>query len=206
MKKSFSKAVSSMLKSLKGEINEEEKEQEEEDFTIEEQDYDLDSRLEGDGEDYDDEEEEDKNKEEENDDLVEGEEVLKALDHELSGVRKSISNLNQRIEDLVNAVVGITQMITTFGNEKILPNSVFAKSLVAQTPRGSQAKTATTRPTEEDLYKAQVVLSRCVSEGKIDMVKSSMISSDLQKCMYTGKPMNSECYQFLQNEFSNEGK
>ena len=59
-------------------------------------------------------------------------------------------------------------------------------------------------PTEDDLYRVQGVLQRCVQEGKIDMIKSSMISSDMQKCMRTGQPMKDEYYKFLQKELAKE--
>ena len=135
--------------------------------------------------------------------MVEGGEVLKALDSDLTAMRKSIKDTNRRLDDLGEAVVGIAQMLAKIGNQELPPKSVLAKSMNGDSG-STGAVVQNGRPTDEDLYKAQLVLTRCVREGKIDMVKSSMISSDMQKCMVTGRPMKKEYFEFLQKELARE--
>ena len=201
MKKSFSKTVSDLMKSLTGgnpkddeeDINKGEgNDPENDDDEIDLDDSDVDEEDEN--EDSDDSDEED-------DDMVEGGEVLKALDSDLSSMHKSIMDTNKRIDDLGEAVVGIAEMLAKIGGQELPPKSVLTKSMNAQANTGAVQNG---RPTEDDLYNAQIVLARCVKEGKIDMVKSSMISSDLQKCMVTGRPMRKDYFEFLQKELARE--
>lgn len=208
MSKSFSSAVSAILKSLTGgesekkcnkaELPEAELEEEKK-LVIEEPD-----EKDGGGE-KDEGEEKDKkpeSAEKDDDEMVEGGEILKALDADLTLMQKSIVDTNKRIDDLGEALTSIAQALTAIGNEKLPPKSVMSKSL-----DGAQAAAqpgASQRPTEDDLYRAQCVLAKAVKEGRLDMVKSSMISSDLQKCMYTGKPMRKDYYEFLQKELAKE--
>lgn len=140
-------------------------------------------------------------------DDVSGEEVLKALDAEITAMHKSIQAHQEQIQDLGGAIEGIAQMIYAIGNQQLPPKSVLNKSFggaAGANGGGTPAPTQQGRPTEEDLYRVQGVLQRCVQEGKIDMIKSSMISSDMQKCMRTGQPMKDEYYKFLQKELAKE--
>lgn len=141
-------------------------------------------------------------------DEVSGEEVLKALDAEITAMHKSIQAHQEQIQDLGGAIEGIAQMIYAIGNQQLPPKSVLNKSFGgaagANNGAGAQASIQKGRPTEDDLYRVQCVLQRCVQEGKIDMIKSSMISSDMQKCMHTGQPMKDEYYQFLNKELAKE--
>ena len=142
-------------------------------------------------------------------DDVSGEEVLKALDAEITAMHKSIQAHQEQIQDLGGAIEGIAQMIYAIGNQQLPPKSVLNKSFGGAggtNGGGTPAPTQQGRPTEDDLYRVQGVLQRCVQEGKIDMIKSSMISSDMQKCMHTGKPMKDEYYKFLQRELAKEDK
>ena len=138
------------------------------------------------------------------DDDVSGEEVLKALDAEITAMRKSIQANQEQLQDLGGAIEGLAQMIYAIGNQQLPPQSVLNKSFGGADRGVSQTPTQKGRPTEDDLYRAQCVLQRCVQEGKIDMIKSSMISSDMQKCMRTGQPMKDEYYQFLNKELAKE--
>ena len=144
------------------------------------------------------------------DDNMSGEEVLKALDADLSDMRKSIKANQEQIQDLGGAIEGLAQMIYAIGNQQLPPKSVLNKSFGgtagANNGAGAQASIQKGRPTEDDLYRVQCILQRCVQEGKIDMIKSSMISSDMQKCMHTGQPMKDEYYQFLNKELAKEGR
>lgn len=141
-------------------------------------------------------------------DEVSGEEVLKALDAEITAMHKSIQAHQEQIQDLGGAIEGLAQMIYAIGNQQLPPKSVLNKSFGgtagANNGAGAQASIQKGRPTEDDLYRVQCVLQRCVQEGKIDMIKSSMISSDMQKCMHTGQPMKDEYYQFLNKELAKE--
>ena len=140
-------------------------------------------------------------------DDVSGEEVLKALDAEITAMHKSIQAHQEQIQDLGGAIEGIAQMIYAIGNQQLPPQSVLNKSFGGAggaNGGGTPAPTQQGRPTEDDLYRVQGVLQRCVQEGKIDMIKSSMISSDMQKCMRTGQPMKDEYYKFLQKELAKE--
>ena len=144
------------------------------------------------------------------DDNVSGEEVLKALDADLSDMRKSIKANQEQIQDLGGAIEGLAQMIYAIGNQQLPPKSVLNKSFGgtagANNGVGAQASIQKGRPTEDDLYRVQCILQRCVQDGTIDMIKSSMISSDMQKCMHTGQPMKDEYYQFLNKELAKEGR
>ena len=101
-------------------------------------------------------------------------------------------------------------MIYAIGNQQLPPKSVLNKSFGetagANNGVGAQASIQKGRPTEDDLYRVQCILQRCVQDGTIDMIKSSMISSDMQKCMHTGQPMKDEYYKFLQKELAKEAK
>ena len=140
-------------------------------------------------------------------DDVSGEEVLKAIDADLTAMHKSIQAYQEQIQDLGGAIEGLAQMIYAIGNQQLPPKSVLNKSFggaAGVNGSGTQTSTQQGRPTEEDLYRVQCVLQRCVQEGTIDMIKSSMISSDMQKCMRTGQPMKDEYYKFLHKELAKE--
>lgn len=143
-------------------------------------------------------------------DEVSGEEVLKALDAEITAMHKSIQAHQEQIQDLGGAIEGLAQMIYAIGNQQLPPKSVLNKSFGgtagANNGVGAQASIQKGRPTEDDLYRVQCILQRCVQDGTIDMIKSSMISSDMQKCMHTGQPMKDEYYKFLQKELAKEAK
>ena len=144
------------------------------------------------------------------DDDVSGEEVLKAIDADLTAMRKSIQAYQEQIQDLGGAIEGLAQMIYAIGNQQLPPKSVLNKSFGgtpgANNGVGAQASIQKGRPTEDDLYRVQCILQRCVQDGTIDMIKSSMISSDMQKCMHTGQPMKDEYYKSLQKELAKEAK
>lgn len=144
------------------------------------------------------------------DDNMSGEEVPKALDADISDMRKSIKANQEQIQDLGGAIEGLAQMIYAIGNQQLPPKSVLNKSFGgtagANNGAGAQASIQKGRPTEDDLYRVQCILQRCVQDGTIDMIKSSMISSDMQKCIHTGQPMKDEYYKFLQKELAKEAK
>ena len=208
MKKSFSNAVSDLLKSLTGgnpkdddedikKGNEDGANADDENLGDENDGIDLDDE----DEDEDDEDEENEDDGENNDeDMVDGGEVLKALDASITTLAKSQKATEKRLNDLGEAIVGLAEMVSAIGNQKIPPRTVLNKSINA----GKQNLLA--RPTEDDLYNVQLVLKKAVDEGAIDMIQSSMISSDFQKCMNTGRPMNPKYFEFLQTRLNKGAK
>lgn len=213
MKKSFSDSVASLLKSLVGGSGNGDE-------------YDIKKNVDGGGDNdpagNNDDDDIEKNKadpgegggngndDDDGGDDMSGEDVLKALDADLSDMRKSIEAYQEQIQDLGGAIEGLAQMIYAIGNQQLPPKSVLNKSFGgtagANNGVGAQASIQKGRPTEDDLYRVQCILQRCVQDGTIDMIKSSMISSDMQKCMHTGQPMKDEYYKFLQKELAKEAK
>ena len=61
-------------------------------------------------------------------DDMSGEDVLKALDADLSDMRKSIEANQEQIQDLGGAIEGLAQMIYAIGNQQLPPKSVLNKS------------------------------------------------------------------------------
>lgn len=202
MKKSFSSTVSALLKSLtdgnqsneeikKGKTSSENEEDDEE--------LNLDDENDSDDEENSDDENEDEEQEtdtDEDSEDVDGAKVLKSLDYELNAMRKSMKALRKQNEDLGEAVTGLAKMVRAIGSQKIPPKSVMSKSLDGNAMT-AQRSVQRGRPTEEDLYNVQIALKKAVDSGEIDIKKASMISSDVQKCMRTGQPMNNEYYEFL---------
>ena len=218
MKKSFSNAVSALYKSLVGGNQNDDEDEinkanaanaDNDDINIE--DEDDDDNGEGDDDNdtdgYEDngnddgENGDDSDDEGDDDEAVSGEEVLKSLDYELKTMRKSLKSNQKQLNDLGEAVTTLAQMVHAIGSEKLPPKSVLNKSMNGNN-QNPNALPRAGRPTEDDLYRVQCVLQKCVQEGRLDMQKSSMISSDMQKCMYTGKPMKQEYFEFLQRELN----
>ena len=230
MKKSFSNSVSALLKSLTGgnqgededdikkhsiekadaEDTDDDNELDFDDESDEDEDDDTDDDEENeddiDDEDEEEDDEETEDGEEEDEDAVDGSEVLKSLDYELNAMRKSMRDLRKQNNDLGKAVTSLAEMVYAIGSEKLPPKSVLNKSISNSEKTMKKSIAPKGRPTEDDLYRVQCVLAKCVENGTIDMRKSSMISSDMQKCMYTGKPMKQEYYEFLQKELSKEAR
>ena len=61
-------------------------------------------------------------------DEVSGEQVLKALDAEITAMHKSIQAHQEQIQDLGGAIEGLAQMIYAIGNQQLPPQSVLNKS------------------------------------------------------------------------------
>ena len=115
-------------------------------------------------------------------------------------------DLRKQNNDLGKAVTSLAKMVYAIGSEKLPPKSVLNKSMPNTGKTMQKSIAPKGRPTEDDLYRVQCVLAKCVENGTIDMRKSSMISSDMQKCMYSGKPMKQEYFEFLQRELAKEAK
>lgn len=209
MKKSFSNAVSDLLKSLIGgnpkdddedikKVNEDGANADDENLDDENDDIDLD--------DEDEEDEENEDGENDDEDMVDGGEVLKALDATITTLAKSQKATEKRLNDLGEAIVGLAEMVSAIGNQKIPPRTVLNKSMNADGGNNAGKQNLSAKPTEDDLYNVQLVLKKAVDEGEIDMIQSSMISSDFQKCMNTGRPMNPKYFEFLQTRLNKGAK
>lgn len=216
MKKSFSNAVSDLLKSLTGgnpkdddedikKGNEDGANADDENLDDENDDIDLDDEDEDEDEDDEDEENEDGG-ENDDEDMVDGGEVLKALDASITTLAKSQKATEKRLNDLGEAIVGLAEMVSAIGNQKIPPRTVLNKSMNADGGNNAGKQNLSARPTEDDLYNVQLVLKKAVDEGEIDMIQSSMISSDFQKCMNIGRPMNPKYFEFLQTRLNKGAK
>lgn len=203
MKKSFSNAVSDLLKSLTGgnpkDDDEDIKKGDEDGANADDENLDD----ENDDIDLDDEDENENDEDEENEDNGE---VLKALDASITTLAKSQKAAEKRLNDLGEAIVGLAEMVSAIGNQKIPPRTVLNKSMNADGGSNAGKQNLLARPTEDDLYNVQLVLKKAVDEGEIDMIQSSMISSDFQKCMNTGRPMNPKYFEFLQARLNKGAK
>lgn len=205
VKKSFTSSLNGLFKSLTGKAADdddikkgksEEEENTDDDISLDDDD---DIKVVDDDDAANDDEsndDDDKNKDDDDDEMVDGSEVLKSLDSELGDIRKSIQMLKEQAADLGGALEVVGKMVCQVGGQEIPPSSVINKSLSA----GSAKAVQNGRPTIEDFYQVQDVLTKCVKAGTIDIRKSSMISSDVQKCMKTGEPMKKEYFEFLQRE------
>lgn len=202
MKKSFSNAVSELLKSLTG------KKEDEEDINKgRDKDEDVDDIDLGNGEDENTGDEDDadgedtEEPEEEPDDnsdddqMVDGSKLLKSLDYELSEMRKSMKVLRKQNEDLGKAVVDLAQMVYAIGNEKNPPRSTMAKSMNGNSVQNKGSREG--RPTLEEFTKVQSILTKAVAAGEISLQKSTMIESEVQRVMQLGGKMSDETYKFI---------
>ena len=136
------------------------------------------------------------------DDEVDGTELMKSLIEENRALHKSIGGLEKQIADMNEGMVTLGEMVSAIGGQRIPPRSVMTKSLDAGETRNN---VPALRPTEEDFGKVQEVLRKSVMEGEISLHKSSMMSSEFQRQMATGKPMSASTFRFLQNKI-NGGK
>lgn len=197
MGKSVSETLKSMLKSISGngdDDSEKDKPKKGEAAGVEDEDIDIDLDLEDDGEDAPADDDED--------DVVDGTELMKSLIEENTALHKSIGGLEKQIADMSEGIVTLGEMVQAIGGQKMPPRSVMNKSLDAGETRGN---VPALRPTEKDFEKVQEVLRKSVREGEISLQKSSIMSSEFQRQMATGKPMSASTFGFLQNKI-NGGK
>lgn len=202
MKKSFSNAVSELLKSLTGQREDEEdinkgrdKDEDVDDIDLGNgEDENTGDEDDADGEDTEEPEEEpDDNSDD--DQMVDGSKLLKSLDYELSEMRKSMKVLRKQNEDLGKAVVDLAQMVYAIGNEKNPPRSTMAKSMNGNSVQNKGSREG--RPTLEEFTKVQSILTKAVAAGEISLQKSTMIESEVQRVMQLGGKMSDETYKFI---------
>lgn len=194
MGKSVSETLKSMLKSLSGngdDDSEKDKPKKGEAGGGEDEDIDLEGKDDDDAGDDDDD-----------DDDVDGTELMKSLIEENRALHKSIGGLEKQIADMNEGMVTLGEMVSAIGGQRMPPRSVMNKSLDAGETRSN---VPALRPTEKDFEKVQEVLRKSVMEGEISLHKSSMMSSEFQRQMTTGKPMGASTFRFLQNKI-NGGK
>jgi hypothetical protein len=134
--------------------------------------------------------------------LVDATEVLNGLVSELGEINKSLKTLVESQNDVGESIVGVAEMVNRIANSPLPPKSAMAKGGLGSAPAGGGAFPAAAQPnnppTQDEFERAQAVLIKAYKEGEITMMKSEMISSDLQKSMrIPGHKMNPEYYNFL---------
>ncbi|MGL4981258.1 MAG: hypothetical protein ACRC4W_00110 [Treponemataceae bacterium] len=190
MKKSFSEIVGDLLKSLKKDCKDDEIKKTDDSYQ-----NDADQK----------EEDDDEKKDSENEqsvDTVDATDVLKSLDSEIKEIRKSLAlskSLDDKINDIGGAVTQVAEMVALIANQKIPPSSALYKSIDSSDVM-KKSNTSHGVPTAQEFEKIQETLIRCVNEGKLDITKSSLISSSVQKCMSSGTQIKPEYVEFLKNE------
>lgn len=208
-KGSFSSMVNSILKSMGSEDKPEEMEKAKEIEKAEEIENYEDEEVEVD---LDDEEDKDEDEEEmqkgkktckKSTDYVDATELLKSLNDELSSNREEINDLKKSLADIgdcmvmmAKAVAKSSDMVKSFSEEPVGLRSTMSKSVNSKSnvPNGTL--------TEAEFKKAQKVLCKAVSDGEIDLVKSSMIERDMQLAMSSpNHQMKQEHFKFLQDRF-----
>ena len=201
----FNRHISTLLKSLPEDTVEDEDEAEDED-ELDTEDTGLEEDEEVEKADGDDEELEDgdfgDDEDEDDEDAVDGGELVKSLSAELRAMKKSQARLRSELramreqqDNVARVLVDTARAVQRIGNEPMSPKSVLNKSLA----KGQKKALA---PARSDLDTVNEILVKSVKEGKIDIFKSSLISSDFQRSMATGKPMRKEFYDFLQAEYA----
>jgi hypothetical protein len=136
-------------------------------------------------------------------DLVDATAVLNGLVSELGEISKSLKTLVDGQNDVGESIVGVAKMVNQIANSPIPPKSAMAKGGLGSEPGGGgafpmAAQPANAPPTQDEFERAQTILAKSYKEGEISMIKSEMISSDLQKAMrIPGYKMNPEYYNFL---------
>ncbi len=146
------------------------------------------------------------------DDYIDGSEMIKSMFKELIDLReqnellrKSISDIEENTNamkksfdeeksELSKSIQEMTDAFNAIGSEKIPARSVMNKSVTAAEPGKNKANN---RMTMADFEKARDILITAVENGEITVAKSSKISSDMQKNMATGTPMNPEYFAFI---------
>jgi hypothetical protein len=132
--------------------------------------------------------------------LVDATDVLNGLVAELEEMRKSLQTLAANQNDIGESIVGVAEMVNRIANSPIPPKSAMAKGGLGAAGGGAfpAAVQQGGIPTEEEFERAQSVLTKSYQAGEITMLKSEMISSDLQKAMrIPGYKMNPEYFNFL---------
>ena len=196
--KTFGERVNSFLKSLGSEKGED-KEKEEET-----EDPDLDQGGEGGegGEDGDD-------GEVQKSDLRDATEILVGLVSELKEVNKSLSALAKRQDgieksqaDIGEAVVGVAELVSKIANSPMPRKTAMAKSLGGEDDgKGGGGVAGSGVLDQAEFEKAQRVLTKACTEGRIAVFEASKIESDMQKAMtIPGYQMNPEYRSFIAKE------
>lgn len=203
----FDKHISTLLKSLPEDTAGDEDELEDEDELDAEdvgvEDDEEIGKAAGDDEeledgDFGDDEDED----EDDEDSVDGKELIKSLSAELRAMKKSQARLRSELrtmkaqqDNVARVLVDTARAVQRIGAEPNPPKSVFNKSLA----KGQKKAPALS---QSDSDAVNEILVKAVKEGRIDALRSNLISSDFQKSMAMGTPMRKEFYDFLQAEYA----
>jgi hypothetical protein len=135
--------------------------------------------------------------------LVDASVVMTGLVTELEGINKSLKTLVESQNDVGESIVGVAEMVNRIAAAPLPPKSAMAKGGLGNgAPPGGGVFPSTAQPagipTQDEFERAQDVLVKSYKAGEITMMKSEMISSDLQKAMrIPGYKMNPEYYNFL---------
>jgi hypothetical protein len=128
--------------------------------------------------------------------------ILNSLVSELEEVNKSLKTIVESQNDVGESIVGVAEMVNRIANSPLPPKSAMAKGGLGNAPAGGSAfPTAVQQngvPTQDEFDRAQAILVKSYKDGEISLIKSEMISSDLQKAMrIPGYKMSPEYYNFL---------
>lgn len=133
------------------------------------------------------------------DELIELRSKNESLEKSIKEIAETTANMKAGFEEekseLTKSIQTVTDALNAFGTEKMPARSVMNKSVTAAD--AGKSNKATNRMTMADFEKARDVLITAVENGEITVAKSSKISSDMQKNMATGAPMNPEYYAFI---------
>jgi hypothetical protein len=220
MKSSFSSRIKDLMKSFAGnpKKDDEDVKDENEDATndVDEDSDDETVNLDDDTDDEDESDDEDDNTakatkksckknvagQEDDEEAVDGTAILKSLNDEIASMHKALDTVQKQYVDLGNAVVGLGEMVSAIGGEKLPPKSVgIVKSINAIPGAPVNATAVGEKLTNEDFAFAQKALCKAVKDGEISIEKSSMWNGEIQKSMALGTPMSNECYSFLSKKW-----
>lgn len=144
----------------------------------------------------------DEDEDEDDEDDVDGKELIKSLSAELRAMKKSQARLRSELrtmksqqDNVARVLVDTARAVQRIGAEPMSPKSVFNKSLA----KGQKKAPALS---QSDSDAVNEILVKAVKEGRIDALRSNLISSDFQKSMAMGTPMRKEFYDFLQAEYA----
>lgn len=132
------------------------------------------------------------------DEYVDGSEFLKSMVDEITDLRRENEELRREVQndrsEITKSLQAIQDALESIGAEKIPARSVMNKSVSAA---DKVSATKADRLTAAEFDKCQDILIKSVQAGEISIAKSSKISSDMQRNMATGAPMDPEYYAFL---------
>lgn len=143
--------------------------------------------------------EEEKDKKPKKEKAVNGTRLLKALLADNANLKKALQDQQEMLEAMGGVVTDTAKVVAAMGAVEQPVRSILSKAFGT---KGSDTKVEPPleRPTQGDLETAQDSLHKACMEGRVTFQKASMIMSDMQKCIRTGRSMNAEYYDILNRE------